>query len=232
MSLQNATKFYLVDPSQIKQGESDENEFKKRTKPLHSKELQSLDKRMLAIINDPTLSTDQKVNRYNSVLAQFQTASSTTQNPFSINFTNTTPQSLAKEFIPTGNYDPLFGIPKQYKTKANNLWSALKDLDQLKVSTDGSVTINKEPITGGNITDMVYKAVNPKLKNRYVQGWEEFKGFLDSANVPKSFLATDTIPNSSISEKRKVTNLRSKSRAAPYDKDPFSEWEAHDRAKI
>ena len=121
MSLQNATKFYLVDPSQIKQGESDENEFKKRTKPLHSKELQSLDKRMLAIINDSTLSTDQKVNRYNSVLAQFQTASSTTQNPFSINFTNTTPQSLAKEFIPTGNYDPLFGIPKQYKTKANRI---------------------------------------------------------------------------------------------------------------
>lgn len=231
MNQSEAKKFLLVDSSQLKS--NDKFSYQERTKPLPTKELQSLDVEMLKIVNDPNLSTDEKVQKYNTALTQFQKTISYTK-PLTV-IQKTADKSIVKQESQLSNasvYNPTKGISLPYQNKVSNLWSVLKNDGKLKVSRDGSVTIKDELIPGSNITDMLYKAVNPRIQARNVVGWTKFKDFLTETNVPTVMLATTSstmIPVRTLASKK---SIKSRARGKPYhNKTNIDAWMAHDLRK-
>ena len=225
MAMLNGKKFLLLDPTQVKQT-SDDFEYNKRINPLQNKEMQSLDKMMMDVINNPLTSVDEKVEKYNSILAQFQLANDKT--------TQIRPGSRIDTSHAQPNNDPLYnplqGIPRQYANKALNLWSLLKEQKDLGVSTNGSISINGKPLDKTNITDMIYKAVNPKLKNMYIPGWNQFQQYLSQKNVPKSLLSNTVDVSVTVPSKaQRVPVIKHNTRTHMYHKFDSKGWEAHDK---
>lgn len=194
MTLQQAKKFFLIDSSDLKQGNlpidnnntiknnyGNSDNFKERTKPLISKELSQIDKTMATILNNDTLSEEDKVREYNTALSKYQELKSTSygQTPNSkIPISNSGIENI-------GKYNPITGIASRYKTKAAELWSLLQQKGDVKVSQNGEVTINNKNIPGSNISDLINLAVNPQLKNNDIVGWNNFKRVLIDSNVPR-----------------------------------------------
>lgn len=65
--MSEAKKYLLVNPSNLDQLESLFYN-KKRIEPLATRELYQLDKQMLEIIDNKTISEEEKVSKYNSII--------------------------------------------------------------------------------------------------------------------------------------------------------------------
>lgn len=222
-------KFYLVDASQLKQND-DKTSYKARTRPLLTKELQSLDNKMLQIVEDPILSTDEKVLKYNAALAKYQQASEYTQSKSSTFDVQDKPTIKQEDVVEHPINNPLTKISGQYQNRANNLWLILSKEKRLKVSKDGSVTINGESIPQSNITDMIYKAVNPRLKAMNVAGWDKFTDLLSEINVPAVMLANQKQVAMPFKHSPSRKTIKTRATAKPYYKKPDStKWLAHDQ---
>lgn len=182
--MSDAKQFLLLDPNNLANLTNAIQSKNQRLEPLLNNELSSLDKQMLELINDPTLSNESKIERYNSTLAKFQ------------RLRETSPQTLVKDNSQHSlvkdskddEVDPLLGISKIYKTKAGDLITVLKN-SGLEVIGKRQVKINGVELPNSNITDLVNKAVNPNVKDQSPVGWELFRSHLKSSNIPKSLLS-------------------------------------------
>lgn len=214
MSLHETKKFYLDDASELKNPTLSPNvNFKERTKPLINKELHYLDQIMSSIINNETLSQEDKVREYNKALAKYQETRENINQPLNLNLNNVTSEIK--------KYNPLFGISKIYKNKANQLWSLLENNDDLRVQDNGEVIIKDRRIQGSNLSDLINTAVNKKFKGYHLPGWSDFQQLLIQGNIPRSIISTDAL----VVEPTKVDAL-----AIP-SPDILNNWSAHDDSK-
>lgn len=220
MSLLQAKKFLLVDANQLNPG-NNESSFLERSKPLPTKELQSLDKSMLQIINNSMLSTDDKVQAYNRVLSEYQ--SMTSYPTINSDTFNEPSNNIQEEPI----YDPLISITSQYKNKAANLLSLLKKSNKIKVLPNGQVSIKGNTIAQSNISDMLNKAVNSRANKRDIPGWDEFEQLIEEENIPRFLLNNRYTSASSVSAK--PVSIRPR-RTIPV-KSVYNDWESHDEPK-
>ena len=196
-------KLMLVDPSQINPNLTYQRE---RAKPFGKRETDRLDRAMLAIIDDTTMTQDEKVAAYTSALDRYQTAGQT--------YLSSPPQSFGlKQANPTTTtakeieYDPLIGLTKQFLPRAKKLLALLQKNNALTVSDNGEVVIEGSKLAGSNISDLLNASVNPKANVERVVGIKEFTELLDKTNVPQTL----------ISDKLKVPKI-----SAPYDSSPFA----------
>ena len=221
MSKNETQKFYLIDASQLKQLlESDAN-FKERSKPLPLREMQTLDNEMLHVVNDPSLSTDDKVHAYNTILTKYQSINSARTPSKAITFdSEERANNIPEERV---DYNPLLGISSQYQNKAKTLWSLLKH--KIKVMPNGEISINGNIIHKSNISDLLNKAVNSRLKPRNLPGWDQFNSIVEEENIPKSLLNT-RYSASRISVKPASLKIKK-----PSLKSVVHQWESHDKPR-
>lgn len=227
--MQDAKKFLLVESSDLNKLLR-ENQLKERLQPLPTRELHQLDSDMLKIVNDPTLSQEEKVKRYNSILTEFQSVSHYDNPPKTSN--SETKNSDVKESSP----DPILGIPKIYKRKAENLMTYLKHANMLNISDKGELIIKDEKIDKSNVTDILNKAVNPKATVKNPIGWNQFQSLLEENNVPQSMVSSDISIKKEDSKQGVQSNsthsripLRSKRKTVSKSvTNPLESWVTHD----
>lgn len=184
--MSEAKKFLLVDQSNIERIR-DLLSSNKRLEPLPKREVYQLDKEMLKIIEDPFLSEPDKVKKYNAVLTGFQTVLDKV-NESSNAIKRSTDQPKAIPRVKTSDYNPILGVSKPYKNKAKDLMELLNNSD-LRINDNGEVNIGDYPLSGSNISDLLNKTVNPSAKNQSVPGWESFRTYISSLNIPQALLS-------------------------------------------
>lgn len=187
--MENAKKFYLVDASQVKGFKNDS--FDQRNKSLISKEIEGLDKKMVDIIKNTSLTDEQKVDAYNQVLSKFQSLKQ------EVGFNKALPnvEPRGQEIKASNQYDPVMGVPKPYKSKAIKVLDSLLENNKLSYNDKGEVNINGEKFDSSNISDLLNTAVNPKVKYENLNGWTAFHRLIKQENLPKSLLHTPASRN-------------------------------------
>lgn len=215
MNLQEAKKFYLIDASQIPSAELSGE----RLQPLAKRELHKLDRLMLEIANSEDLSQLQKVNEYNKVLSEFQYIEDKVRG-HAINapvpVAPTEPNVQIKD-----SYDPLLGISQPYHNKAKQLLSLLHRSQDFDISSTGEIILKKEKIPDSNISDILNKAVNPRIKLKNVAGWDKFHSFLMQQHPPKSLLAAKLQKDIKRQSSRTPSQTLIRS---PIDTTPIGKW--------
>lgn len=210
MNLHETKKFYLVDANELKNVNPPTiTNFKERTKPLISKELEHLDRMMVTILNNETLSQENKVREYNKVLAKYQETR---------NNLNQSPNLITNNVTLKRKFNPLIGISKVFKNKASQLWSLLENNNNLQVKDNGEVVIKERRIPGSNLNDLINTAVNKKFKGNDLAGWSEFQKLLIDQNIPRSVISNEAL----IVEPSKI------SEPSPPPPDILDTWTAHD----
>lgn len=182
-----ATKFLLVDASNIDKLFKSQ-EHKERLTPMVNKELKHLDRLLLEIINNNTLSEEEKVVKYNKVLAEFQSVSKEAIKPILKKSIVEAPKQAETTEVKKSTYNPTIGITQRYKSKAETLMSLLRGSGAIDVSNTGEVIIKNEKIPYSNISDLLNKAINPQYNIDRTPGWEKFESLLTDLNVPQSLL--------------------------------------------
>lgn len=230
--MQDAKKFLLVESNDLNRLFR-ENLTKERLQPLPTRELHQLDSAMLDIVNTPSMSQEEKVKKYNSILTEFQSVAHY-NNPPRIQDSKVVDKPSPEAKPPT--LDPILGVPTLYKRKAENLMTFLKQKNQLSVSDKGEVIIKDEKIDKSNVTDILNKAVNPKSNLKQPTGWTKFQELMEENNVPKSMVSSTLTLRKEHSKRDKQPDLnhsgvvsRSK-RIAPAKRDanPLENWTSHD----
>lgn len=221
MSLENTSKFLLIDATDLKNGEmfdqlerkkdNNSHSYKERSKPLISRELSEIDQMMAEIVNNNSLNKDEKVEQYNNALTKYQSMKSTL-------LTNTSKLNKVNKVTP---YKALVGIPEKFKKKANELLNLLQDTPELSVENNGEVLINNNTIPESNISDLLNRAVNPMVKERPIPGWNEFYKLLIKLNIPRSLINYKT-------SKRKVP---SPERSLDRSSSTLDKWTNYDEPK-
>lgn len=229
-----AKKYLLIDSNNINQlskivsRQPDENVNQKtseRLRPIREKEIRSLDRVMLAIVNDESLNDDQKVDAYNKALTEFRVLTKTIPSTTTISETIDTqpPRTLSKN-----DYDPLLGIPAKYQRKASALIQFLRDTGKWRVLSSGNVSINNRVVEGSNASDIINHAVNPSSKTTDEHSWNAFASLLKETNAPKLLLKTN------IKEEKPPTLAQSPAFSPtvhPRAKKIVKDWIEHDAAK-
>lgn len=178
--MQDSQKFLLLEAKDVDKLLR-EKTTTERLQPLQTRELHKLDRSMLEVLNDSSLSEHDKVKKYNSILTEFQSVID--YKPRSAVLNNQPRKEDKKQ------YNSTLGIPIQFKKRAQSLLSYLTDRGDLTLSDNGEVYIKGSYKRGSNITDILNKAVNPKSKLTNPIGWEDFTKLLQENNVPQSLLA-------------------------------------------
>lgn len=229
MSLKDAKKFFLIDPTNVNQL-TNLIQSSNRLQPIQSSEIKRLDSSMLDILNNNNLTTTEKVEQYNKILVEFQ--NTTSSKPQISDETKNTFKTNQTENDKEDSYNYLLGIPTQYKTKADKLMSMLINSNKIKISKTGSVTINGESIPGSNITDLVNKAVNSRVTFPHLPGWSNFEELIIEQNVPQSLLSVKVEPSV---KKADIKSVPKTSTSKPKNSQPHSpkivalrKWLPHD----
>lgn len=190
--MEHAKKFYLVDASQVKGYKNDS--FVQRNKPIISKEIEGLDKMMVDIIKNASLTDEQKVDAYNQALSKFQSLKQ------EVGFNKLLPnvEPRGQEIRASNQYDPVMGVPKPYKSKAIKVLDTLLENNKLSFNDKGEVNINGEKFDSSNISDLLNSAVNPKAKYENLNGWSKCYRLIKQENLPKSLLYTPASCSASV----------------------------------
>ena len=221
--MDQAMKFYLIDASQLKQGDllskPADATFKERNKPIINKELERIDQTMLSIVNDNTMTNDQKIASYNTALDQYQVLNSKVNNfkPSTLAVNNKMVNDKSDNNTQNEIYNPLIGISSTYRSKASKLWTVLNGVNDLKLAKNGEVIVKDEKLLGSNITDLINASVNPRANTANIPGWTKFPYLLRSSNIPKTLITQQALDIKQ-SNKRKQTK----------SKDLLLNWAAYD----
>ena len=98
-------------------------------------------------------------------------------------------------------------VPKQYKTRAVNMFRFLHKNDRIGWEEDGRVNYNGQPIPGSNITDLINDQMRSR-KNINPHGWQQFSSSaLKLMNVLTDLIGNkrrleSSSPNTTIPRKR------------------------------
>ena len=233
MSSHDIKKFYLIDSSQL----ADSNIVKQRLTPMVNREKKRLDLLMLEVLNNDTLSEDEKVREYNRILMQFQSLEK--QSPTNTSYPSSTIRPQSHDQQEKSAYDPLIAVTKQYRNQADSLLSLLKKSNNFSIAGTGEVIINDEKLEGSNISDMLNKAVNPKSKLTDIPGWNKFYDFMRDQNLPKSLVSIEVAeaikddPKATVghksqssltSDSKTVSTPKRHSSTALIDPTPIKNW--------
>lgn len=199
-----AKKMLLIDPSVTTQLEMSSTLANKhltaeRLQPLEKKELTRLDREMADILNNEALSAERKVAKYNEILSKFQQnySQETTSSAISTDG-NKTERTVSPDYF-------LFGIPKTYKNKANELKALLQNSEHIKWNSAGTIFLDGKELQGSNISDYINNAINPQSKLGNLPHWSEFYNKLQVINVPKSILRNKAVKVQDINTSAAVT---------------------------
>lgn len=226
--MNHAKKFYLVDASQLKRISDEQPNIEStpsqnaRQKPFAKRELDSLDRGLLDIINNNSLTQDEKVDEYSKALTQYTTMK---------HQYNTAPQTTtdSKTTPPKDDsYNPFLGIIKTYQNKAKKLFEILNSTGSLQVSQKGEAVIDNKTLSGSNITDLLNAAVNPKAKMREsVSGFNDFVDLLEKVNIPHTLITKEALSSPSI----QASPIDSPSKTERLAETKKRKWESHDKKK-
>lgn len=239
-----AKKYILIDPSNIKQLSqllNQENERSvhtaelspnSRLQPLKQRQTYQIDKKMLDIVNNDKLTSEEKVTAYNQALIEFQSLISS-KTPTAPPITPSRVENETEEpiILPSGSQEiHTIGIASKYQKKGSALLKYLLDSNKLKILSSGHVVINNQKLSDANITDLVNRAINPVLPKYDSPGWDSFESLLRDANVPR-LLVSSNVNLTKTPSPRKSYHSSSASSAetlSPQSKKPVTDWLEHD----
>ena len=199
--MEKVKKMILIDPTSEKNvnAMATKTNTPERLMTPIKREISELDGNLLEIINNSDLNEEEKVTWYNQTLAKFQKLyNMKRQSPINAD--------VRSEKSPSSDLK-LWGIPPQYTKKAQTLLDFIQTKTDLDVGVNGNVAINGQQIANSNIVDLIHKAVTPRSRLHSLQGWQEFKKFLEKNNTPQSMLATD-FANSSLAPSKLSTSIK------------------------
>jgi hypothetical protein len=136
-------------------------------------QLATLDQQMQAILNDTSLSPNERLSKYQQTFQRYQTMQNTQVQQH---------QPILAPTIP--DEEILATIPKQAKNKARMLLDHVqKHTDIIKWAPDGRLMYDGHIIEGSNKTDLIHHSTR-KLRSR-VPGLAEFNSLLKKTNAPQ-----------------------------------------------
>lgn len=192
-------KMLIVDPAQLNnqatQSQPSNIHFK-RQKPLPKSELERLDMKMLEIVDDQSLTDEDKLHAYTQALTKYQNLHSMLKQgklkPMELNKTSeqaTSSSQINTEINKPKNSSMTIGVPKNYQRKASQLLELIRDQQGASIDSKGKLTIKGKLLTDGHISDFINKAVNPGYNYGELEDWDKFQSLLNEIGVPKSLLA-------------------------------------------
>lgn len=210
-------KLVLLDPSHYDQlAQIDSKLITQRQKPLPTKEINRLDRKMLHIVEDELMNDHEKLHAYTQALTDYQNLSDI----ISHNKTKKTPAEAkrpassipvkaksrtSKESKPPKNSFTI-GIPKQWQRKADSLIELINQQPDASIDAAGKLTIADTTFKSSHISDLINKAVNPNYNHGELEDWDQFSEFMDNINTPKSLFARKEKPINLTPSKAKNQN--------------------------
>ena len=151
-----------------------------------TKKLSQLDEEMKSILDNSELGEATKAQLYSTVLSKYLDIKRQieTPKPIPIIDDSTSPPAT----LPNLNGINVDYIPKQYRNKANNLISHLKNHSDVRWNSRGEMLSDGVAIPGSNMVDLVDEVIRQKTGPTPI-GMNEFVKALEDSNVPKALLA-------------------------------------------
>ncbi len=171
--------------------------------------LTDLDSRMKAILQDSSLSVEEKVIRYNSVLDQYLLFSDKFHNREQ-RMTNFFPYMEEEEPLRhdtnNANKHIIASLPPSYQKNAEILIKYLQDAGTTW-NEEGTVIDNGQEIHGTNISDLIHYVLRHRKRNVPLpSGISNFEKLLESTNLPQSI-----VPWRKVFDRNKSSSNRSES---------------------
>ncbi len=154
--------------------------------------LSDLDSKMKAIVQDDTLSQEEKVIRYNNILEQYLLFADKFHDREREREEGTSPQYKDEYHDETERYHPtpsdkhiITSLPPSYQQSGHLLLKYLRD-GGTRWNEDGTVIHNGHEIQGTNIKDLVHYVLrHRRRKTAEPNGLSHFQRILKESNLPK-----------------------------------------------
>ena len=157
-----------------------------------TKKLSQLDEEMKAILDNNELSEASKALLYSNTLNKYLDVKRQMEAPRRIPIVDETQQpQLNPQSAPMGT-DPITDyIPSQFRNRAKNLLSHLRDHSEASWNERNELVIDDKPVVGSNMVDLIDDVVRVK-RGHSPAGATAFRRVLLESNVPLSLIGNKT----------------------------------------
>jgi len=147
-----------------------------------------LDSEMLRLLNDKTLSDQDKWNQYQQVLQRFLHFSAENRKPLHLPLVDIPGEGTPRRNNALGVEEIIDTFPKTYKQDARNLLRVLqRRVDLFDWDNDGLIYISGERVPNSNVTDVLHDVIRAR-KSTQPTGWHQFMHVLKQINMPHEFI--------------------------------------------
>jgi hypothetical protein len=151
-------------------------------------DITKLDKLMLKVLNDTSLTDNEKWTQYNQVLQSYLFKSEQLRKPLKLPISEQIETSKKKDNL---KHVILSSVPNKYKEKARQLYTFLREEPTVEWSQQGLVKIIGHELKSSSIVDLVNDLLRHR-KNSNPNGWQHFALSLGKLNVPMEYIGNTT----------------------------------------
>lgn len=186
--MQNSTKYYLVDPIKYAAMKAHQNNSETNTNTdifTHPsvKSVYDIDSKMKTVLEDPSLSEFDKTQMYNTLLEKylkkFRNALTTSKKESLIgkeseqlktNEQSTSIHSISEQIVQS--------VPKSYQTMAKKVLDFIDKSPSLKITENGEVFHDGQPIENSNGIEVINDLVRHKQKKTNPRAYQQVLNIL------------------------------------------------------
>lgn len=182
--MENAKKMIIVSQEALQRVNQQQGNQTTR----HNDTVSELDREMLRLLNDKTLSDTEKWNQYQQVLQRYLHFASQNRKPLNLPVLdlNESGQSISINAISDESIVETF--TKTYKQDVRNFLKAIENkTDLIKWDKSGSVYIRGTQVPNSNIIDLIHDVIRAR-KSTKPPGWEQLLHVLKEINIPNEFV--------------------------------------------
>lgn len=187
--MENAKKMIIVSADVLQRMQSSPSPSSTSVSKVSSDTVGELDREMSRLLNNKSLSDQDKWEQYQQVLQRYLHFASQKRKPIQLPVVemNVDDDAINKNSM-VSNEEIVETFTKTYKKDARNFLKAIggkKDL--ITWDSEGGVYINQEKVPHSNIIDLVHDVIRVR-KSIQPPGWEQLMHVLKDINIPNEFV--------------------------------------------
>ena len=191
-------------------------------------ELETQRKRLFSVLDDPSMTSNQKVKSYHQTMQPYMDDYEKMVRPAALDPTapgdkTTKPREPVNVLMA--------GMPDSYKLPTKAFISYLEQNPKITWTNDGALALDGTKVPGSNLVDIVNYAVRKRRAVSEPIGWAPFNAFLKRNNAPQEFRirsqpsAIRPSLSSTSTPRRTPTPVTTRTRKGVYGGAPIRRWQ-------
>ena len=191
-------------------------------------ELETERKRLSGVLDDPNMTSNQKVKSYHQTMQPYMDDYEKMVRPVALGPT-ASGETTTKPREPVNVL--MAGMPDSYKLPTKSFISYLEQNPRITWTSDGTLAIEGTEVPGSNLVDVVNYAVRKRKAVSEPIGWAPFNAFLKRNNAPHEFQsrsqssAKRPAMSSTSTPRGTTTPVTTRTRRGVYGGAPIRRWQ-------